>query len=712
MKRAPLLLSLLACLTLASCSITTSSATSAGSSSTDSTHVSSVSSRGQIYYGKGVPSAELGEIGDVFIDIASQTSYVKEASGWVRQGGEDASSSVSSSASSAVSSESSISSSSYSSSSSISSSSSRVESSSSSAPVSSVSSSKGYVYLTGHGVPSATLGEVGDKYLDLNTLDTYIKTVDGWVKEGNALSSMGQSSEESQQSEVLSSEVSSQESSVVVSSETSISSSEESSISSQPASSEGEPSISSEISSSEVSSQTSVSSASSEVSSQSSISSSSAVTSSSSSSQSSYSSSSSSSSQTSISSQSSASSQSSGLSSVSIDSSSPWQGLNFNTYGTSFLNALNLKITQRRTASISYSACLDVGAKAAAYPNSNSNTFIPFYHEAKDGEQVTTSSCNREHTWPNSRGSGKSGAGSDPFIIRPTLSSENSSRGNKMYGLSSDGGGAWDPASCGYEAARGESARVILYAAVAWKDQLGGLTNNVSDSTTNKTMGKLSRLLEWNKKYPVTAMEMQINNYLDSRGYGRNPFVDYPDFADYIWDVNGIRSGSSSSEITTKYTYNKVALGDIKGKGVAIVTADAAGSSVYYSMTSTHKTGASGDLPWYIQGSPAPMIDGQFKTDTEPTWFTVEADPSGNYEIKSKADNKVLWAYIDGTHYSIQFGEPTASAKSCDWKIEASGAGYSIYAEPTAGSKVYLEYYNGSFCGYSKTAPSPFYFYA
>ena len=55
-------------------------------------------------------------------------------------------------------------------------------------------------------------------------------------------------------------------------------------------------------------------------------------------------------------------------------------------------------------------------------------------------------------------------------------------------------------------------------------------------------MGTLKELLEWNAKYPVTAMEKQINNYLASKGYGRNPFVDHPEYANQIWNANGIRS--------------------------------------------------------------------------------------------------------------------------------------------------------------------------
>ena len=95
----------------------------------------------------------------------------------------------------------------------------------------------------------------------------------------------------------------------------------------------------------------------------------------------------------------------------------------------------------KKTKIISYSECLGVGARAAAYPNANSSTFVPFYHDST--LITTTSDCNREHTWPNSRGSGESGPGADPFIIRPTLKSENSDRSNYFYGTRGKSNKEW-----------------------------------------------------------------------------------------------------------------------------------------------------------------------------------------------------------------------------------------------------------------------------
>ncbi len=235
-----------------------------------------------------------------------------------------------------------------------------------------------------------------------------------------------------------------------------------------------------------------------------------------------------------------------------------WKGLDFSKQGNAFREDLQTLIKGYKTKTTTYSDCLSIGAKAASFPE-GSSTFVPFYHAAPGTSQgvsgkgaltVTQDQCNREHTWPNSRGSGKKeGPGCDPFIVRPTLKSENSGRQNFFYGYASTN--EWDPASCGYEGARGESSRVILYAATAYYLTCGSggsskgnapfeLSNDPSDATIEHTMGTLKTLLQWNKDYAPSAMEIQINDYLYEEGYGRNPFVDCPELAFCIWDDEGV----------------------------------------------------------------------------------------------------------------------------------------------------------------------------
>lgn len=504
---------------------------------------------------------------------------------------------------------------------------------------------------------------------------------------------------------------------------TSVSSAEENSSSAESSSSTASSSSSSFSSSEQLSSSSSSATSSSTVSSSSAASSSSAQSSSSINSSSSSQKPSSSSSQapSSSSSQKSSSSSSSKSSSSYASSSSgkssssisvppvdddPVWNIDLSLRGAAFRNALQTKIAGRKTQTSSYNGCLSIGARAAAYPNASSSTFVPFYHDTST--TATTSECNREHTWPNSRGSGTSGPGADPFIIRPTLTSDNSSRGNKFYGTRSN---EWDPASCGFEAARGESARVILYAATMYYKNGLSLSNNPGDSTDLKTMGTLSTLLAWNNTYAPTPIEIQINNYLSTNGYGRNPFVDHPQYASYIWDNNGLIGGEIPPDPSEfeKGLDRESSLANLDGNEFVIVSTDYATSTYYYAMDNQAK----GDsIPWYIKPISVLLNDDKSKlipngNSVTLKYFKFIKQTDGSYYIQSKETNDYLYGYIDGTHYSIGLGTSPIHDGSLSWSITQNSIGFTL----KNAASVYLEYYNSSFCGY-KNAPSvPIYLY-
>ena len=380
--------------------------------------------------------------------------------------------------------------------------------------------------------------------------------------------------------------------------------------------------------------------------------------------------------------------------------------INVSLRGAEFRNALQTIMAGKKVKTISYSECLSVGAKAAAYPNANSSTFVPFYHDAS--VTATTGQCNREHTWPNSRGSGKSGPGADPFIIRPTLTRENTSRGNLFYGNKSSK--EWDPASCGFEGARGESARVILYAATMYYRDGLSLSNNPSDDTSKKTMGTLSTLLEWNVTYAPTPIEIQINNYLSDNGYGRNPFVDHPQYANYIWDNNGLLGGEIPPDPTEFDNGLDVenSLSNLDGNEYVIASSDSNTTSTFYAMGNEAK-GA--DIPWYIK--PINAIVNSDKTKLIPDgdvtfkYYKFTKQSNGKYYIQSKETDDYLYGYIDGTHYSIGLGTTPIHDGSLSWDITTSGSGFVFKND----ANVYLEYYGSSFCGYSKAPSVPIYLF-
>ncbi len=385
--------------------------------------------------------------------------------------------------------------------------------------------------------------------------------------------------------------------------------------------------------------------------------------------------------------------------------------INISLRGAEFRNALQTIMAGKRTRTTSYSNCLSLGAKAAAYPNANSSTFVPFYHDSS--KLATQGECNREHTWPNSRGTGTSGPGADPFIIRPTLTSENSDRGNNFYGTKGKANKEWDPASCGFEASRGESARVILYAATMYYKEGLSLSNNPNDSTNLKTMGTLSTLLAWNTTYAPTPIEIQINNYLSSNGYGRNPFVDHPEYASYIWNNNGLIGGEIPPDPSdfTNGLDRESSLANLDGNNYVIASSDSATSFSYFAMDNEAK---SSTLPWYIKPIGCSVNDDKTKLIANDgaalKYYKFIKQTDGNYYIQNKENGKYIFAYYDGSHYSIGLGTTPTNSGSLSWTITTSNNGF-VMKNATNSTNVYLEYYNGSFCGY-KSAPSvPIYLY-
>ena len=388
-----------------------------------------------------------------------------------------------------------------------------------------------------------------------------------------------------------------------------------------------------------------------------------------------------------------------------VEYDSKWN-IDLSLRGAKFRNALQELMDVKQTNTTSYSNCLSLGAKAAAYPTASSSTFVPFYHDTTT--TATTGQCNREHTWPNSRGSGTTGPGADPFIIRPTLTSDNSSRGNNFYGTSSSK--EWDPASCGFEAARGESARVILYAATMYYKNGLSLSNNPNDGTSLKTMGTLSTLLAWNNTYAPTPIEIQINNYLSNNGYGRNPFVDHPEYASYIWDNNGLLGGEvppDPGDFTNGLTI-ETSLTNLDGNEYVIASSDSSSSFTFYAMDNQPK---SSSYPWYITPIKSSVNDDKTKIipvgDATFKYYKFVKQSDGNYYIRSKETNDYLFGYIEDTHYSIGLGTTPTNGGSLSWNITTTGKGFVV----KNAANVYLEYYNSSFCGYSSAPSVPIYLY-
>lgn len=189
----------------------------------------------------------------------------------------------------------------------------------------------------------------------------------------------------------------------------------------------------------------------------------------------------------------------------------------------------------------------------------NSNEVWLMYLEegrAKYKFQTTSSnigSWNREHIYPQSRGGFANATDSnsdginnwlptnaddiatghaDGHHLRAEDGPENTRRSNKDYGLDDYVGplagtqGSW----------HGDVARSLFYMSCRY-NLLSVVNGNLPDSTPYQ-IGDLATLLVWNHSDPSDDFEMNRNNIIYNWQINRNPFIDYPDLADYLWGVN------------------------------------------------------------------------------------------------------------------------------------------------------------------------------
>ncbi len=213
----------------------------------------------------------------------------------------------------------------------------------------------------------------------------------------------------------------------------------------------------------------------------------------------------------------------------------------------------------------SYADIWDIIRTADQNPQ-NSNQVWCMYIEAPMSkiDQQNTSSIvgkwNREHIFCQSRGgfevaNGDTADGigvwnttsaitvvdgvSDAHHIRVENGQENSSRNNKNYGTvnsstvyagPSGTQGSW----------RGDVARALFYMAVRFNglNVINGDPSEYTGLNPSGNIGDLATLLTWNHSDPKDDFEMNRNNYIYTWQMNRNPFIDYPNLADYIFGAN------------------------------------------------------------------------------------------------------------------------------------------------------------------------------
>lgn len=217
-----------------------------------------------------------------------------------------------------------------------------------------------------------------------------------------------------------------------------------------------------------------------------------------------------------------------------------------------------------------YADIIDILKEADQNP-ANSNEVWLLYTEqgrAKLDYQTVSNSLgkwNREHVYPRSRGGffsidaddtadGKTiywtteadslrHGNSDAHALRAADGPENSLRNNQNYGVDEYDGPAGNAGSF-----KGDVARSIFYMVTRYNGL--DVVNGYPVDTTPGFIGDLATLLDWHRNDAPDDYEMNRNNVVYTWQNNRNPFIDEPDLADYLWgaQVGNTWSPSLSTE--------------------------------------------------------------------------------------------------------------------------------------------------------------------
>ncbi|MCK4552557.1 MAG: endonuclease, partial [Tenericutes bacterium] len=183
-----------------------------------------------------------------------------------------------------------------------------------------------------------------------------------------------------------------------------------------------------------------------------------------------------------------------------------------------------------------YGDARDILQESDVDPNNSSSIMLVYTGYSVDQTWDSGITWNREHTWPQSRLGVYVQYGEDDFPskatdihnLKPADPGENSTRSNDYFSTVS-GNDFYEPR----DEVKGDVARILFYMTTMYFDLT--LNDDELSTTSLKTMGMLSMLLEWNELDPVDDFERNRNEILYTYQGNRNPFIDYPEFANLIW---------------------------------------------------------------------------------------------------------------------------------------------------------------------------------
>ena len=182
---------------------------------------------------------------------------------------------------------------------------------------------------------------------------------------------------------------------------------------------------------------------------------------------------------------------------------------------------------------------------------------------------AVVSGCNIEHSFAKSWwGGSKNDAYKDCYHLNPSNTTANSSRSNYPLGVPTKDlkdqsvTGSLKVGRATYEGEtfwvfepkdeyKGDFARAYFYMATCYGDELTWRLDNKdvgskyamrNDSYLEFRDWEIEVLITWHRQDPVSEKETKRMDAVSDFQHNRNPFIDYPDLAEYIW---GNKKGTS-----------------------------------------------------------------------------------------------------------------------------------------------------------------------
>lgn len=173
---------------------------------------------------------------------------------------------------------------------------------------------------------------------------------------------------------------------------------------------------------------------------------------------------------------------------------------------------------------------------------------------------------NREHTWPNTYfGGSVYPMYSDLQHIFPTDGWVNNKRGSLPYGVVNttswtSNNGSKTGSSNSYpwsssdvfepiDSFKGDLARAFFYMSTRYEGEDAGWSNWEMANGAELSSTAIPLLLSWHHNDPVSQKELNRNEAVYLIQNNRNPFIDYPLFADCIWGTGDCTSLQVSDKL-------------------------------------------------------------------------------------------------------------------------------------------------------------------